>query len=139
MPDDFPHTDENIFGIEQADTCQCAVWYYSVSLSVLYLHLAYEKSARGSPSYICFLDVKYFDGPMRWVGANFRVDSSDEYAAVWRKFGAMDAEREIEVVHQMRKIYSLYTVNLPCTKVRILAGSAHTVQKVDEFISPPVA
>jgi hypothetical protein len=79
--------DRNIFGITDPESYRCQVWQYDSKLSRLslrvYRALEREQAAFG----LLFTDVGYWEGPMTWIGVDFRVASHDECVTLMLETG----------------------------------------------------
>jgi len=60
------------------DLYNCVVWGYTASHSQLYIRLFASPVKLDEYLYLGFQTVRYFSGPMRWSGGNFRFGSRDE-------------------------------------------------------------
>lgn len=72
------NTLDQYLNLPELDSYNCVVWAYSANLSQLYIRLFASPVKLDEHLYLGFQSVRYFSGPMRWSGANFRFGSRDE-------------------------------------------------------------
>jgi hypothetical protein len=117
--------DRNIFQITDPETCRCQVWQYEARLSRLLLRV-YRALEREQAAFdLLFIDVAYWDGPMTWGGADFRVGSHDECIALMLETGLVG-----QAILQFPGAYAsitdmarLFVVETKGRPVRLIASS----------------
>lgn len=103
---------------------KCQIEWYALGHSTLCLHIYYKKE---ESMYFHFNDVKYFCGPFRWQGANFRLASEDELNTFRRDVAMLDNMPD-DIMSQ----FHLYMIDEPRLKVRIIAA---TVTRLDSSMN----
>ncbi|MCP4600724.1 MAG: hypothetical protein GY847_09360 [Proteobacteria bacterium] len=93
---------------------ECVVWYYTTHLYELGLRVYKPPFQSGETFYLLFRPVYYFEGPMSWSGADFRLGTPDECRALAE---IVFTKPSNEVLTQLR----LFIVERPTFRVRLLA------------------
>jgi hypothetical protein len=118
----------NIFNIKTPQLYRCHVYRYHSTLSRLYVR-AFKGEAQDPAFYLLFSDVGYFEGPMNWQGAQFRLAPTNECLALMQRSG-MVAGVSVDMLAALGEIARLYVVDTPHTPVKIVAGQAIKLDKV---------
>jgi hypothetical protein len=105
----------NFFELTDSQECACAVASYRINHSLMLVKVDNVKSEE--TFYLTFSGVLYFEGPLKWQGGNFCIETVDECEKLLRKIGYGYA------LHVLDK-YRLFVVNLPSAEVKILALEA---------------
>jgi hypothetical protein len=121
----------NIFNIENPQTYFCTVWSYLVNHSMLLVRIDKGELDNGI-FYLCFELVQYFEGPLRWKGADFCVGASDECIELLHKTGSRGISEDY-----LLDQFSLFVVELPNFEmVKILAARrANKTQNIPPLFS----
>lgn len=117
--------DRNIFQITDPDACRCQVWHYEAKLSRLTLHV-YRAMERDKAAFgLLFIDVAYWDGPMTWTSADFRMASHDDCIALMLETGLIGP-----AILQFPGAYAsitdmahLFMIETPRRPIRLIASS----------------
>lgn len=124
-------TDAPAFDIRSPQLYRCQVYRYFSGLSRLYLS-AFKAYQTAPAFFMLFSDVAYFEGPMGWESADFRLAPHEECVALMLSTGIIG-----EAVLQFPDAYaavteaaSLYTVQTARAAVRIIAGSAALLAEI---------
>ena len=119
------------FAIPSPQLYRCQVYRYFSGLSRLYLS-AFKPYQTVPAFFLLFSDVAYFEGPMGWESADFRLAPHDDCVALMLSAGIIG-----EAVLQFPDAYAavtaaanLYTVQTPRASVRIIAGSAALLPEI---------
>jgi hypothetical protein len=77
------------FDIPHAEHCICHVIGYAVSHSTLEIKVGYSdrENAIEETHYVGFTSVEFFEGPMSWIGAEFRIADDSQCLALLKKVG----------------------------------------------------
>lgn len=116
------YTAENIFDLVDPSAYGCRVASYHRTHSTLLIVAAHPERYQSQIIHLNFLGVMYFEGPMKWQGADFCLETTDECAKLLQKLG--------EDVDLYLKRTSLYVVELPNLKVKILAKRGNKTEHV---------
>jgi hypothetical protein len=123
--------DAPAFDIHSPQLYRCQVYRYFSGLSRLYLS-AFKPYQTVPAFFLLFSDVAYFEGPMGWENADFRIAPHEECVALMLSAGIIG-----EAVLQFPDAYAavteaanLYTVRTPRAAVRIVAGSAALLNEI---------
>lgn len=122
---------DNVFDIRNPMLYRCSVHRYHSTVSRLYLRL-YRGQEQAPAFYILFPDVGYFEGPMTWQGADFRIESHEECVQLMLQTGLVG-----EAILQFPDAYAaitthvhLYTVRTTAAPVRLIAGEGIKLQSL---------
>lgn len=108
--------------IPNARRCTCQVWRYEISHSLLQIRVIEPASRKDY--WVSFEDVQYFEGPIIWTSAAFRVETADESLQFLRQKSARWVELPVDLPEQaLIGRFRLYVVQTPEVLVRIVAGS----------------
>jgi len=117
--------DTNIFNLNNPMLYRCHVHRYFSGLSRLYIRVFRGQQADAA-FYLLFSDVGYFEGPISWEGADFRIAPHEDCIALMLKVGLVG-----EAILQFPDAYAsitaaakLYTVITLHTPVRFIAGDS---------------
>lgn len=70
---------DNVFHYDDPDNYFCLVVSYVVDLPQLLVEVRKLDSPEFRPnSYIVFTGIEYFEGPLKWIGTNFRIRTQKE-------------------------------------------------------------
>ncbi len=119
------------FDIRSPQLYRCQVYRYFSGLSRLYLGVF--KPYQTTPAFfLLFSDVAYFEGPLGWESADFRLAPHDECVALMHAAGIIgDAVLQFpDAYAAVTEAASLYTVQLARASVRIIAGSAALLAEI---------
>lgn len=105
---------QNIFDLQAPHEYRCQVLHYRNQHSFLLVRAVND--ANRDELYFYFLEVEYFEGPMRWQGANFYRTTDDEQIKLLENIN-VDVELFLETSN-------LFVVESNGFKVKILATSA---------------
>lgn len=115
--------------IKNAESLRCTVLYYRLGHGRLEIQVDRGQSWRGrTVFYLIFRAVPYFEGPLRWGGADLRVGTEDELKEVLLKY--LPAKH---IADYLEGDFRLYTFETDYAPVKIVAHK--TVFKDKE---PPV-
>jgi hypothetical protein len=132
----------NFFDIVEPQAYSCSVSSYQYSHSLLLVRADRFDSQFKDTLYLAFGDVRYFDGPLLWDGADFCVAAASECAELLRKFrvGLPDALPEMpdDFLNSLLRIFRLYCVETPSHRIRILAGVANKTKDISPNFYRPV-
>lgn len=105
---------------------ECRVWeYHCAGHSQLYIRV--NKAHQYSNSFmILFSGVEYFEGPMRWKGANFKAATNEECSTLLRCIDPLVPD-EIDVPQIKAEDYRLFMQVSDNCVVKIVAKSAIVV------------
>jgi hypothetical protein len=118
--------------IPNARRCVCHVWRYQISHSLMQLRVTEPMSRRDF--WLAFEDVQYFEGPMIWTGAVFRVESPEESLRFLREKSPRWVELPADLPeHALLGRFRLYVVEMPDVLVRIVAGT-NSVSKTSAWL-----
>lgn len=125
----MPEFNANIFNLPNPTLYRCHMHRYFSGLSRLYIRVfkGLMPTADLIPAfYLLFSDVGYYEGPVTWQGADFRIAPHEDCIALMLQTGLIG-----EAILQFPDAYAsitetahLYTVQTPHTPVRFIAGSA---------------
>jgi hypothetical protein len=123
----------NIYGLEDAEKWSCRLIFYSTGLSSIFFQLHHVQLGK---LYISFLDTRYFDGPVGWDGASFKVAPQEECRKVWGKL--VPIERfEAKKQQYLINNFKLFVSQSTYSEVRILSATTH-ISDVPPNVSLPV-
>jgi hypothetical protein len=112
---------KNIFNINEPDTCFCAILRYHLGHSRLLLQITPDKSHDLLPTYVIFSLVAYYEGPISWLGGDFRIAQHSEVLEALSKTPFHGKENK-DLMEEFAKLYCLFIGGTSNTqKVRILA------------------
>ncbi len=122
---------ENIFELTNPMLYRCSVHRYYSTLSRLYLRL-YRGQEQSPALYLLFSDVGYFEGPLTWQGADFRIAPHEDCIQLMLKSGLVG-----EAILQFPDAYAaltahvnLYEVRTLASPVRFIAGEGMVMQSL---------
>lgn len=129
---------KDIFSIENPETLICRVGSYVTNdvHSLLAINISI-KGEMQSMFAIQFVGVRYFSGPMIWVGATFQIAPYNEGVKLLRNmYGFEDYPLENEAdklgLISGDDYYKLYVSSLSQSKVEVIAKYANVVS-MDDF------
>jgi hypothetical protein len=108
------------FSIPNAAKYVCIVWHYQVAHSTMIVRI--QDPQTEEIYWVSFLAVQYYDGPMRWQGANFSVEESIETLTLLREKTGFHLDMSDE---DLENEFQLFTVNCKDYQVRVLAKKAY--------------
>jgi hypothetical protein len=121
--------DGNVFNLNNPDGLFCDVARYSTGFGTLALRVDQEVGDEGQHEFLCWIyfnNVGYFQGPLRWKGANFFIASSEEDLRLRYQLGYHLYLKE-EMILQIGKLYKVKH-NTPwldvSLEIKILASMA---------------
>jgi len=124
----------NIFNVTRPENYRCQIVHYHNRLSRLYVAV-YNGTGRAAPIvfYLLFSDVGYFDCPVSWTGADFRIAPEDDCIQLLLETGLIGA-----AILQFPNAYAsitdharLYIGSTTTDKdIRIIANSANMIQNL---------
>lgn len=127
----------NIFNITQPEDYRCQIHHYHSRVSRLYMRV-YKGSATLPVFYLLFSDVAYFDCPVSWQGADFRIADSDACIELMLEAGLIGQailrfpNAYASITDYARLYLAATTAQRP---VRIIANSANMVHSLpDELL-----
>jgi len=131
------HGAKNIFNVSDADQYRCQVHHYHSRVSRLYLRV-FKGQVDTPIFYLLFADVAYFDCPVNWQGADFRIAEPDDCIALMLEVGLIG-----KAILQFPNAYAsitdyarLYVASTNAQReVRIIASSANMVQSIPPEIA----
>src|SRR5215475_6243017 len=97
-------SNENIFNVLNPDEWTCQLIDYMPSHSQLFFEL--DRHLPNQSLYLVFQTVEFFEGPLVWKGANFRLGESDECLQLLRVTDRHLRSKDISLIQH----YQLYTV-----------------------------
>ena len=115
----------NILDLVNPDIYNCIVWSYRVSLSRLLVRVD-EGEFDKNFFYLIFEEVLYFEGPLRWGGANFCLGTDEECVKILHRRG-LNGIPEGELLN----LYSLFIVELPDSEVVKIVASNNIYRTSD--------
>lgn len=120
-----------VFDIAAPQLYRCQVHRYFSGLSRLYVS-AFKPYQTTPAFFLLFSDVAYFEGPMGWESADFRLASHDECVALLLSAGIIgEAVRDFpEAYAAVTEAANLYVVHTPRACVRLIAGSAALLPEI---------
>jgi hypothetical protein len=124
----------NIFQISDAQAYQCKMKGYFAGHSQMYIEASLVPVETRKPLFLAFEAVLYFEGPVRWRGANFRYGTPDETAAIvalLSKAGVISSDTDYQD-YLLRK-HRLFLVDSIDVKVKILAGDAYRISECPQI------
>jgi hypothetical protein len=98
----------------------CVFWGFSAHHSRLYIRLYSSETKPDDHMYLEFHSVSYFQGPMRWTGANFRFGTRDEFVKV---INSGIVELSEDVIDHYLNSYRLFLIEQPSFTIKIVAWS----------------
>jgi hypothetical protein len=109
------------FGLSDAANYKCTVESFAISHAQLLVR-AYNPILEDR-KYLHFIDVHYFDGPIRWQGLTTSTDDVSNMAiSLWHQLQPNANERAIDYFSSQ---YSkLYVISAAPLTIRILAASS---------------
>lgn len=124
---------DNLFHFDEPNNYFCLVVNYFLDLPQLVIEVRKLDSPEFRPdSYIIFTDIEYFEGPLKWIGANFSMGAQKELEKMMNKIKAWPDNSTR--THPMLtfgdedlflKSHNLYeTKSLRGTLIRIVAAGA---------------
>lgn len=118
---------ENVFDIKNPDLYHCRVAKYEQGHSVMHIALRSLEIGDANPNfYLVFEDVKYFEGPMIWEGANFCTVSLEEYGKYIEKIQSrekvVDSQASLLLDFQMPIPGRLFVVNTPNLQIKLISN-----------------
>jgi hypothetical protein len=121
----------NIFDIPNAERCGCSVVGYMRSHSVLEIEVGYVdvETSAVEKLYAVFETLEYFDGPMHWIGAEFRLGDTTECLELLKKVGRYGGIPDSYLAEHFN-LFLVSGVTLAKTdiEVRILAHSGNILK-----------
>lgn len=122
----------NIFNITDASQYRCQIHHYHSRLSRLYLRV-YKGQNDVPVFYLLFSDVAYFDCPVNWQGADFKIGAGDDCLALMLESGLVG-----RAILQFPNAYAsitdyarLYVAETNAQRpVKIIANSANMVKSL---------
>jgi len=120
---------KNIFNIENPEAYFCTVWSYLASHSMLLIRV--DKGELDQEIFYLYFElVQYFEGPLKWKGANFCIGASDECIRLLHRKGFEGLPQ-----NYLLDQFSLFVVELPNLElVKILAARrAHKTENLPLF------
>ena len=124
---------ENYFKLERPDQYLCEVQRYGIGHSQMAVY-AYPPADIGQALAIGFSDVKYFECPIFWRGANFFRKDPTEYFEFLVKLGYEEESQRLQWAGYYLFEAPMFPHREPAKeeltahRVRILAGSAGIVE-----------
>lgn len=111
------YSEGNIFHIADPQTYICTVWSYRASHSTLLVRA--DKNKFGNETlYLSFTGVLYFEGPLKWMGAEFNNGAVDECIKLLHRQGLKSIPD-----NELLDRFGLFVVELPNSEfVKILAS-----------------
>jgi hypothetical protein len=86
-----------------------------------------------------FEGVLYFEGPMWWQGADFRIGTRDEHLAILQRVNKSDFGGNGEKIQFALRKYRLFILNGLNTQVRIMATMALSAKRCPERSIVPIS
>ncbi len=120
--------------LPELDLYNCVVWGYTASHSQLYIRLFASPVKLDEHLYLGFQSVRYFSGPMRWSGANFRFGNRSE---ILNLIQSGIIEIPDNAIDDYVSAYRLFVAEKPSFTVRILAEANVVVvtEQINSHIS----
>jgi len=132
----------NIFGLSEPNDCQCRILEYAMGHSQLLVRVTTSSSAdvnAGEVMCLGFEGVLYFEGPMWWQGADFRIGTRDEHLAILERANKSDFEGNGGNSEYALRMYRLFVLDRPNTQVRIVATMALRARGCPERSIAPIS
>ena len=119
----------NIFELKDVDELSCEVECYHTGLADLRISVSKETSIDipvEHPIELIFSAPYFFDGPLGWKGADFRLASEEEKRELCNKLGWLGTlpDNSPDGVLQLIELFIVQNANY---RVRILARDAYRV------------
>jgi hypothetical protein len=118
---------DELKAIEDIDDFECLVGGYQVGHSTLILIVRNGLSKTRRNFYIFFENVKYFSGPLKWQGADFKQGTTEECLKRLTQAKVYPDKTFLRDDTQQR----LYQVDLGSMVVEIIASHARIQQDTD--------
>lgn len=117
----------NIFGLEVPTSYNCIIERYKTGHPAMWLRIYKgEFTLPNDELFLMFTGVSFYEGPMQWVGANFRVAPRDEWLTLMQELGWIEGATP-DAMDYLSEELRLFTVESqrPKYKIRIVAANAH--------------
>jgi hypothetical protein len=132
----------NIFGLLEPNDRQCRVLGYVMGHSQLFVRVSMPPGVDvDTDEIMClgFEGVLYFEGPMWWQGADFRIGTREEHLAILKRANKSDFEGNGEDAEYALRMYRLFVLDRPNTQVRIVATMALRAKRCPEISIAPIS
>jgi hypothetical protein len=106
---DTEEIQENVFGFENPEECNCRLWIYDKSHSTLEIKVYCPNTQKDFS--IHFGMVEYFSGAVSWVGAKFSIQPKQVCFALFQKYRPQFAEFFIKNDLMDKFSFCLYSVD----------------------------
>jgi len=120
---------KNIFNIEDVDNYLCYIQMYYKQHSTLIVIVNHISEKKKRKYILSFLAMEYFEGPMSWKGADFRIATSDECRNFLQKRNIPNADVHSETM----KLFIVMDEEFGI-KIKILAGGVHEVDQMPNLL-----
>ncbi len=107
--------------MEDKSQCECLIRSYTNGHSQMRILVRNREPAFQDRFYLVFQGVRYFSGPVRWTGADFRLASDDE---CWERLVQLKVI-EGDPATPEETLLRLYTVELGNMAVEIISSLAY--------------
>jgi hypothetical protein len=135
-------TSSNIFGLPEPNDCRCRILEYTMGHSQLFVRVTMSSGAAvnaGEIMCLGFEGVLYFEGPMWWQGADFRIGTRDEHLAILQRVNSSDFGGNGEKIQHALRKYRLFILNGAAAQVRIVATMALRASRCPERSIVPIS
>ena len=127
----------NILDLADAETYTCVVEAYLSGHSQLVLRVYRPSYITENTFFLIFETVKYFEGPLSWRNADFRVGTADECKELLALLRQGGLEIPEEMLNAFLKRYRLFAINSPSVQVRIFAEKIYRATNVPRISYEP--
>jgi hypothetical protein len=114
----------NIFAIEKPQSCMCKVNGYLPAHSLMYIEIVENTSEESVTFCLAFESVQYFEGPLSWQGASFRLGTQHEKLSMVELLKRSDPGKSADYYNHLLQRYDLFVLEESFAKVQIFAANA---------------
>ncbi len=111
--------------IQDKSQYECLVGAYQIGHSELKILVRNRTSAFRDLFYIVLVDVRYFSGPFKWIGVNFKLGSVQE---CWEKLVRAKVILDDPSLREKSRM-RLYRVDLEDSAVEVIASNAYIIRE----------
>ena len=125
---------KDIYSISDPDGYVCSIGNLATNDVQSYLHIRIHPKGNRSEFFIISFDaVRYYSGPLRWIGANFSLAPYEECLTILLKLPGYEDFLKVTSKINFDQLpatlrYNLYLTGSPGLEVKIIAKKAEVIQ-----------
>jgi hypothetical protein len=117
-------------GVNEPENYYCAVWAHTVHHSELAVRIISDRDETPTTQffYWIFSGVLFYEGPLKWQGADFSFDDSECDTILMRIYPTLNNSEKI-VIHDLHRLFK-FIDKMSGLEVKILASGVIRLEKL---------